>query len=170
MDRDDDRAGAAERERVLGVDERGLQPAKRLRQRPRHPQLLRAGREEDGEHAGWNEIRSAGHGGDLEARGSRGLRQRAQEIPDVGLVARSLPPEDVGVDDDERHASSRQRSTTRSAERRQVNIDARARPASASASRRRVASSIPAAIAPGRAGRPARPRRPLPLRLRRPGS
>ena len=149
VDRHDGRARAAERNRVLRVHERGPEPAQRARERPHHPQLLRARGELHGLDAVRDQLRVPGDGREPQARARRRPGQRPEQVPDVGLVARPLAAEDVGVDDDQRHASSRQRSSTRSAARRQVNMDARARPISASASRRRSASSMPAATEAG---------------------
>ena len=71
----------------------------------------------------------------------------AQEVLDVGLVARALAPEHIGVDDHQgRHASSRYTDAVASAAERHENAAARAGPRRASSSPRLIASPMPAAI------------------------
>ena len=71
-----------------------------------------------------------------------------KQVQHVGLVPRAVAAEDVGIHDDERmtHASSRQSASTWSAARFHVNARARSSPSATSSSRRRTASTIPAAI------------------------
>src|SRR4029079_16213051 len=75
-----------------------------------------------------------------------------KQVPDVVLVARPPAAEDVRIDDHEGHTSSRQRSSTRSAERRHENIEPRARPVATRETRSPPASSMPAAIDSGSRG------------------
>src|SRR6185312_5375301 len=152
VDRHDDRTGGAERPRILGVHERGAEAIQDPGQSPRHPQLLRARREGDRLDALWDELGVPGHRPDPEPGRRGGAGERPEEVAHVALVAGPLAAEDVGVDYDEVHASSRQSASTRSAERSQVKAAARVRPAATSSSRRRTASPIPAAIAAGSRG------------------
>jgi hypothetical protein len=115
VDRDDARARQSERQRVLEVPQGGAETAEQARQRQRHPQLLRRGRELDGLDPRRDELGMPGDGSDPQARVGRERRQLAEEVEHVGLVARSAAAENVGVDDHERHASSRQTRTTASA-------------------------------------------------------
>ncbi len=100
-----DRAAAgAERERVLVVRDPGPEPTDEAREAPRHAPLLRAGGELDRLDPVGNELRLAGDGGEVEVRS--GAWERAQQVPDVGLVARALAAEDVGIEEDVDHAAA----------------------------------------------------------------
>ena len=134
VDRDDRRARAAQRQRVLRVHEGGPEPSEQPRERPRHAQLLARGRELDR----LDRRRGRDPGRRVTAAIRRpapaaGSGQLAQQVEDVGLVAGALAAEDVGVDDDERlgHASSRHSASTASAARAQVNACARSQPEAA---------------------------------------
>ncbi len=120
VDRDDTRRRWAQREGVLSVAEVRAESAERPGKRPRHAELLRASLELAGLDALGHELGMPGDGD--EAQVGRDARQLAQQVPDVRLVARALAAEDVGVDDDEAHASSRQSASTRSPVRSQVNV------------------------------------------------
>ena len=107
MDRDDRRAAVAERQRVLEVRERGPEPAQEARQRPRHAQhlRLRAAARSASTPSG-HELGVARDGGEA-AGPARHPGSSRSRFCDVRLVAGALPPEHVGVEEDERrrHAS-----------------------------------------------------------------
>ncbi len=131
--------------------ERGAEPAERARNSVQHSHLLQARRNVHGLDAGRDELGTPGQRRETEiVAGER--RQAREQILDVGLVARPLPAEHVGVDHDERsahEAASRYTSAVRRAVSAQSNARARSRPARTSSSRRVAASSIPSAIDAG---------------------
>ena len=104
VDGQDRAAAGAERQRVLVVREPRAEPADEAGEAPRHPPLLGAGGELDRLDPVGDELRLAGDGGEVEVRG--GARERAQQVPDVGLVAGALAAEDVGVEEDVDHAAA----------------------------------------------------------------
>ena len=89
MDRHHGRARAAQRHRVLRVDERGADPLEQPWQRPGHPELLRTRIERDRLDALGHEIRPARHRPDADAGVGRERPQLAQQVPHVGLVTRA---------------------------------------------------------------------------------
>ena len=101
QDRGDSRA---QRQRVLVVGEARLEPPDEAGEAPRHPPLLGVGGELDRLDPVRDELRLAGDGREMKVRGGAG--ERAQEVPDVGLVAGALAAEDVGVEQDVDHAAA----------------------------------------------------------------
>ena len=86
---------------MLEVGEIGLETRERARHRPRHAQLLRAGRHLDGTDALGNELGPARESGEAHAV-AREAGEVVEEILDVRLVAGPLAPQDVGVDENQR--------------------------------------------------------------------
>ena len=82
--------------------ERRPHAAQQARNADRHPQLLRTRAQHDRLDAVRHERRVAGDRGDAQV--IRNVRQRAQQLLDIRLVAGATPPEHVGVDHDERLA------------------------------------------------------------------
>ena len=106
MDGHDRAPRAAERERVLEVDERGAQAPQRARHAPGHPRLLEARGSSTGSMPGGT---SSGRRVKAASRSPAPprLRQRAEQLAHVGLVAGAAAAEDVGIEDDERpHAAA----------------------------------------------------------------
>ena len=120
---------------MLCMRERRTQAAERTRERPRHAHLLRARREAERLGPIWDELGMARHRDEPDAGLGRERAELAEEIERVCLVARPMPAEDVRIEDDDAHASSRQSSTTMSAARSQVYSLARATPAGTSSPR-----------------------------------
>ena len=104
MDGQDRGNARSERQRVLVVGEARPEPPDEAGEAPRHPPLLGVGGELDRLDAVRDERRLSGHGGEAQVRGGAG--ERAQEVPDVGLVAGALAAEDVGVEQDVDHAAA----------------------------------------------------------------
>ena len=82
--------------------------------------LLRRRSEARGVDPLGDQLGVARHRHQPEPRLGRGDDELAQEVAHVGLVAGSLAPENVGVDRDKAHVSSRQSASTRSADDDQV--------------------------------------------------
>ena len=99
-----DAAAPAERQRVLEVRELGLQAPQQPRQRPGHPQLLRAAPGSSiGSTPVGHELGVPRDRGEAAGRARRPGSSRSR-FEHVGLVAGALPAEHVGVEHD--HASS----------------------------------------------------------------
>src|SRR6266542_5886655 len=145
--RDDDGSAYQRRSDVLDMDEARSDRAQQPREADRHPQDLRLAPD----HQRFDARRAAT--GLAHERGETERRletdQLSQEVRDVGLVARAVSTERVGIDDDEgrRHASApRYTSMVPRAARCHEKPRARSRPACARSSRRTWASRRPAAI------------------------
>ena len=82
--------------------ERRPQPAEHQRHAHRHAQLLQARRQPDRLDAVRDEFRVARDG--REAKSVSGAGQRAQQLLDVRLVARSVASEHIRIDNHERIA------------------------------------------------------------------
>ena len=104
MDGQDRGDARPERQRVLVVGKARLEPPDEAGEAPGHPPLLGVGGELDRLDAVRDELRLAGDGREAQVRGGAG--ERAQEVPDIGLVAGALAAEDVGVEQDVDHAAA----------------------------------------------------------------
>jgi hypothetical protein len=82
------------------VGQGGAEPAQEARQAVRHARDLAARLQRDGLDTVRDELGPPGDRRQPFAVCERG--ELAQERPDVGLVARAPPSEDIGVDDDQR--------------------------------------------------------------------
>ncbi len=102
LDSEHGRARQGERQRVHEVRERRTKPAQEERHTHGHTQLLDARRQRDRLDTRRHELGAPRDRGKAQAAAGRG--QRAEQVLDVRLVARALPAEHVGVDDDERLA------------------------------------------------------------------
>ena len=95
--------GHAERERVDEVRERGAEAAQQARDGERHARDLAARGQLDRLDPGGDEVGAAGDRRQPQVA-RRGRGELAEQGADVGLVARALAAEHVGVDHDERRA------------------------------------------------------------------
>ena len=139
------RARARQRERVDEVGERGAEAAEQPRHRERHARDLAPGGQLDRLDPVGDELGPARDRRQPQV-GRRGGGELAQQRADVGLVARALAAEDVGVDHDERlahAAASRYTATVSRATLPQSKARARAMPSGRSSSRRSIASLRP---------------------------
>ena len=151
MDRDDARARAAQRQRVLRVDERGAE-APQQRAAASTPSAAPGARAQlERLDAVGHELGVARDGGEPEARLGRRAPELAQQVRarTVSSPVRSRPSTSASTTTSA-HASSRQSSTRSPPTRSQVNsaarVRARARPARRAA---RPASAMPSAIDAG---------------------
>ena len=85
------------------VGERGPEAAEQARHADRHARDLVPGRKVHRLDSFGHEVGAARDRGETQVRW-RGSGELAQERANVGLVAGALPPEHVGVEDDERRA------------------------------------------------------------------
>jgi hypothetical protein len=108
LDGEHRRARQRRRDRVDEVREQRTQAAEEPRHRPQHAELLHARVELDRADALRDEIRPARDGGDVEVAG-----KRTQQLTHIGLVARPVATEEVGVDDDHAAAASYAASSRR---------------------------------------------------------
>ncbi len=141
--------GAAERERVLRVDEVGADPSEQAGKRERHAELLPARPSSTASMPFGHEVGPARDRGNADSGLGCERAELAEQVAHVRLVAGPPAAEHVRVDGDELHASSLQSASTASAARSHVKSRARASPSGTSSSRRSCASAIPAAIERG---------------------
>ena len=119
------RAGRQKWQGVLRMAEIGADVSERTWQRPGHAEILGTSPELDRLDPSGNEVGPARDCHEPNPSLGRQRRELAEQVADVGLVARPLAPEDVGVERDHPHVSSPHSSATESAARSHVNSRAR---------------------------------------------